>query len=1014
MRTKHLLLFFAVLVTGSFTALNTVTSDGDQDFASSRNAADKIKSVIPLGAEKSFEFDPLQLTDIRNDLVTALDGQTAGNLNWLQKGPINVGGRTRALLMDRDNPNILYAGSVAGGIYKSETNGQYWMPVETRFDASVQSVTSLAQSEDGTIYYTTGDIFDSLLVTKQGISSFAGAGLFKMSPNNDYFEHVTSTDPTANDAFYGVTNIAIVSNTQIYLSTWKGLYFTNDAGSSWSLVSSVPEEYITDVKVNSDGVVITATQGEVYRGSAGGSLSMISGTQEGNIEAGGRRYEFSFAPSDPNFVYAIAATHNDTLIDGSDTTIIRGGKLMGVYRSPDAGLTWTRIAVGGSDEFQLLTRSHPDPNNSQGDDIQDPQRGIGSMMIQVDDEDPNYVYVGGVDLWAGYKPAGVDQFQWIRKTYNDYSKHSPLYLTANIHVMIQHPDNDKAYIGCDGGVYRFEEGYGTVALNNYYSSGLFYDVSYGPVGEYLAGSQDNGTYYNDFSGPGSQTLFAREIIKPEDYAYGLENGFNTYISQLSPRVLFYNHGDKNFRRSLDYGETMNPFYSKLMNKQISGWDLTWNYSYDLWETANYELTYDIREQKFYDTVPATSENPVTLTLQSQNIFGAPVEYVVTDTIWPDSILPFHDPYKAFYAIGLEGNIWLTTRATSNELIDSLDWVPPFVARKYYDTLADPSTVQVNNVRFSEDGNNLYFTLTSFLANDKIKTEIFRMDSLQILNDTGMYEPSAGRIYPVEEIRDYVQNLGTLYNSEVTSIVLSPNTPGRLIITAADYDYTDKVYYCANANTSTSNDFNTNFKSIQGDLPRIPVFDGCINVEQDNQLFLGTEIGVWSTDNYTDASPTWSYNSNSQIGFMGPVPVMAIKQQINSPSEFPLVNNYGVLYAATWGKGIFVDSTYYVENVKEVDADDVNDPINTNGGVSIDVYPNPIKESFNVKFNLAQDGSASLRVFDLSGKVLVQENMGTYQAGSHLYEVNSSDFEAGIYLVEVISGQEKDAMRIIKR
>jgi photosystem II stability/assembly factor-like uncharacterized protein len=1009
MRTKHLLLFFAVLVTGGFTALNTVTSDGDQDFASSKKTADKTESVQTQKVAKGFEFDPLQLTDIRVELKAAVDSDSDAELNWLQKGPINVGGRTRAIIIDRDNPHILYAGSVAGGIYKSETNGQYWEPVETRYDASVLSITSLAQAEDGTIYYTTGDVFDSLLITKQGVSTFAGAGLFRMHPDG-YFEHVSSTEPTDNEAFFGVTQIAIASNTQMYLSTWKGLYYSSDAGVSFERVLDIPEEHVTDVQVNSNGDVVTAIKGKVYKGTVGGSFAVVSGRNEGQIEPGGRRYEFSFAPSNPDYVYAIAADCRDTVVTNGDTAVYSAGKLLGVYRSTDAGSTWTKIAIGGSDEFAVLSRTLTDPNDATKV-VDDLQRGIGSMMIQVDDEDPDYVYVAGVDLWAGYKPAGIEQFQWVQKTYNGNSKQSPLYLTANIHVMAQHPDNDKAYIGCDGGIYRFEEGLGTVALNNYYSTGLFYNIAYGPSGEYLAGAQDNGMFYNDFTGPGSQSLFAREVLKDDDFG-ALENGMGSVISQLSPRLIFFNHGHSELRRSLDFGESIKEFWSPTVKKQVGGWDLIWNNGFDFWETSNYTQTYDINTQKFYDTVQAGS----TIIIPSQNIWGAPIEYYVENTIYPDSVMPFHDPYKAFFAVALEGAVWITAHS-SNDIMDSLDWVPPFIATRYYDTIVDPKSAQVTNVELSDDGAHLFFSLVSFLDNDQTKTEIFRMDSLHVLIDGSLYNIIGGRVYPTADMWDNLQKLGEVGNIEVTSLTIDPNSSSNLVVTLADYSYTDKVWYCSNANTTVSDDFATNFRSLQGDLPRVPVFDGLFNVVTPegapNQLLLGTEVGVWVTDDYSAASPTWRYDSKSSIGQFGPVPVMALKQQAYNPTNFPLVENYGVLYAATWGKGIFVDSTYYVENKEDIATDD--DKVYTsNTGVTVEVYPNPIQADFNVRFTLSHDGNATFRMYDLSGKVLRNENLGSYNAGSHTYQVNSADLEVGIYFIEVISGDKKDAIRVIKR
>ncbi|MEO5929455.1 MAG: hypothetical protein ABIR47_05950, partial [Candidatus Kapaibacterium sp.] len=38
---------------------------------------------------------------------------------WLERGPANVGGRTRAMALDADNPGIILAGGASGGMWRS-------------------------------------------------------------------------------------------------------------------------------------------------------------------------------------------------------------------------------------------------------------------------------------------------------------------------------------------------------------------------------------------------------------------------------------------------------------------------------------------------------------------------------------------------------------------------------------------------------------------------------------------------------------------------------------------------------------------------------------------------------------------------------------------------------------------------------------------------------------------------------------------------------------------------------
>ena len=56
--------------------------------------------------------------------------KTSGTrLNWVERGPRNVGGRTRALLLDPDDPDMdtWWAGSVSGGLWE---NGRRWKELE--------------------------------------------------------------------------------------------------------------------------------------------------------------------------------------------------------------------------------------------------------------------------------------------------------------------------------------------------------------------------------------------------------------------------------------------------------------------------------------------------------------------------------------------------------------------------------------------------------------------------------------------------------------------------------------------------------------------------------------------------------------------------------------------------------------------------------------------------------------------------------------------------------------------
>src|ERR1041384_6710036 len=52
--------------------------------------------------------------------------QSTEALSWTGRGPVNVGGRTRALGVDVANQNIMLAGGVSGGLWRSSDAGATW------------------------------------------------------------------------------------------------------------------------------------------------------------------------------------------------------------------------------------------------------------------------------------------------------------------------------------------------------------------------------------------------------------------------------------------------------------------------------------------------------------------------------------------------------------------------------------------------------------------------------------------------------------------------------------------------------------------------------------------------------------------------------------------------------------------------------------------------------------------------------------------------------------------------
>ena len=64
-----------------------------------------------------------------NQLVQGIEA-----LSWSQLGPGNIGGRIRSIVVHPTDPNIIYIGSVSGGVWKTTNGGTGWFPLKDNME----------------------------------------------------------------------------------------------------------------------------------------------------------------------------------------------------------------------------------------------------------------------------------------------------------------------------------------------------------------------------------------------------------------------------------------------------------------------------------------------------------------------------------------------------------------------------------------------------------------------------------------------------------------------------------------------------------------------------------------------------------------------------------------------------------------------------------------------------------------------------------------------------------------
>jgi len=98
-------------------------------------------------------YNALQYANAR---ITSRSSDNLG-LQWQFLGPDNIGGRTRAILFDKNNPAKVFGASVSGGLWISNDTGQTWTAWSGSDMLPNMNIVSLCQDANGNIYFGTGE-----------------------------------------------------------------------------------------------------------------------------------------------------------------------------------------------------------------------------------------------------------------------------------------------------------------------------------------------------------------------------------------------------------------------------------------------------------------------------------------------------------------------------------------------------------------------------------------------------------------------------------------------------------------------------------------------------------------------------------------------------------------------------------------------------------------------------------------------------------------------------------------
>lgn len=414
----------------------------------------------------------LTLTGAGTLSAQAIDSATVAGMRWRNVGPATFEGRLSDVVGIPGPSKTIFVAAAGGGIWKSTNGGMTWRPTFDDKRVISMGMLAIAPSDTQQVWAGTGE-------PNSRNSIEPGGGIYKSTDGGitwslmglEKTQHigrivVHPKDP--NTVYVAALGAAWKSNPE------RGLFKTTDGGKTWTNIKFISDKagFVDVVMDPRNPEVLYAAAWErlrtPYSLKSGGLGSGLWKTTDGGatwteVKGGGfpagtkGRIGLAVAPSNGDYVYALmeaADSSKDGSYVGQDAP-----KASGLYRSTDAGKTWTQM------------------NNYN-------VRPFYYSQVRVDPKNPNRVYYSSTQLQV-----------------SDDGGKTGRNAAQNVHVddhgiWIDPNDPERWYLANDGGLSITYDKGGNFTQTTNLPIGQFYEVSYDFAVPYniCGGAQDNGSW----------------------------------------------------------------------------------------------------------------------------------------------------------------------------------------------------------------------------------------------------------------------------------------------------------------------------------------------------------------------------------------------------------------------------------------------------------------------------------------------------------------------------------------
>ncbi len=481
------------------------------------------------------------------DRIRQKQGIKTRSGNWSSIGPFETyksdgseykSSQVNVYVIDQSqsNPNVMYAGTEGGALFKSIDKGLNWSPLAENLSLGGIGAIEVDPTDADIVYMA------------------QGKRLYKSTDGGNNWNEIQNINQL------NITDISINPNDHNVVLTAgnKGLQKSTDGGNSWSTI--IAEKcYDIELKTDDPNTVFVAKENttknrtEIWKSTDNGAsfTAKTNGWWEplGGYAASNGGARIGVTDADPDRIYVMLIGNEDDNVDDNN--------YVGIYRSDDAAESWSTPYDGNGDGNPDNEPGGPYSNDHWcfthfGLTTTGYNQGFYDLAIDVSDTDPDKFLVGSLNLFKS-EDGGVTYTAWGG------------YQCQNCGSGYRHPDiqeiemnGDDVWVTTDGGIDYYDKNFNYIEsrTKGIYGS-AFWGFGQGWNDDVVTGGRyhnGNGSHYEGYG----QGRFL---------SLGGGESATGYVNQGENRKVHHSDiGSKMIPESLTGGLTNIPKYSKFPNQ----------------------------------------------------------------------------------------------------------------------------------------------------------------------------------------------------------------------------------------------------------------------------------------------------------------------------------------------------------------------------------------------------------------------------------------------------------------